>query len=350
MRLAFASLLAVASVAGAPVAAIADTIRLTDGKKIEGIVVVDETITGVVYKIHGSSQEEPADKVAEVVYETRPVGWDAAMAAFGRGDYARAAADFAQRLNARETWVKVYAAFHLAEAKRFLGDLAGASEVYRKFMADHASSRFYPKAKLGLGLVQIEQRDFAGAQKTFEELANEAKAKKLDKVAEQANFQLAATLEAQGNLKDALERYQKLATAAAQRGGVSLANVAVFRLQAQTDPSKVDAALSGLQGLIDGQNAARPDVALDFDLLAAAHTALGDIHDVKGDHQKALLAYLRVVVDPDLAKVTAERPHALWGAARSFEKTKGQDWRERAESLRRELRDSFPNSIWAKKG
>jgi hypothetical protein len=348
MRLFFVATLAFA-LAAAP-AVFADQIRCKSNRTIDDIEVVEETATGVSYKIHGSLQQEPAENVVEVVYEKKPIGWEEAERAFKRGDYARCTKDFEQRLNDRQPWVRQYSTFYLAESRRLTGDLAGAAEMYQKFVAEFGNHRFYPKAKLGIGLVKLEQRDFLGAQKVFEDLAAEAKSKKLQDVQDQANFQLAATLEAQGKAKEALDRYQRIATAAAQRGVTGLAHVAVLRLQAQTEPSKADAAISGLYALIEGQDQKRPDQALDFDLLAASYTALGDIYfDAKGDAQKALLCYLRVVVDPELSKVSGERPHALWGAARAFEKAKSQDWKERAESLRRELRDQYPNSIWAKK-
>ncbi len=346
----FAPLLAAALLAGAAaLPARADTIKLRT-RAIDDVEVVEETATAVRYRIRGSLQEEPAENVVEVIYTRRPIGYDEAMAAFKRGEYARASEALKKLAEMRDAWVRQYAIFHLAEARRHLGDLAGAAEWYRKLLADFPNARFAPWARLGLGIVRLEQKDFAGAQKAFEDLVSEAKSKRYgDSIAEQASVRLAATLEAQGKLREALDRYDRLAAAARQRGQASLAEVAAFRLRAQLEPARADFCLAGLEGLVEAQLSKGAEGPVDSELLAAAYTSMGDICDAKGDAQKALLFYLRVVVDPDLSKVASERPHALWGAARAFEKAKTENWKERAEQLRRELRDQFPNSIWAKK-
>src|SRR6185295_7685393 len=161
--------------------------------------------------------------------------------------------------------------------------------------------------------------------------------------------------EAQGKLKDAIDRYDRVSAAGAAKGSPSsaatLALVASMRLRAQT--GQPDAALTGLKGFLDGQDAAqraaKADWSPNYEALAAAWNAFGDAYAAKGDHQSALLSYLRVVTDSELAGVSGERARALYAAAQSFEKAKTQDWKERAEQLKHELKEMYPTSPWAQK-
>lgn len=333
--------------------ATADQIVLKGGRSIDDVDVVEETYEAVSYKIHGSSQAEPASNVLDVVYARRPIGFDDAKQAYRQGRWSKCFENAKDLLKAREAWVRQYATFYAAEARRNLGDGPGAEELYEQLVAEFPKTRFYAQARIGQGLVRLDRRDFAGAQKAFEQLASEARAKKLDdEVVDDAEFRLAATLEAQGKLEEALKRYDALVARTGTKGGRTggRAMTAALRLRAVTDPSKAGMVLAGLQSALDGWYALRPDAQGErTEELASIWNAFGDVHAAKGDHQAALLAYLRVVTNPDLGNVASERAKALYGAAQSFEKAKTEDWKNRAEQLRRELRETYPNSPWAKK-
>jgi tetratricopeptide (TPR) repeat protein len=347
-------LLSAAALAALP-AALADEIKLKTGRSISDVEVVNESYESITYKIQGSVQEEPAGNVVEVTYARQPIGFAEAQKAFERGEYARVIPDLERLRTVREQWAKQYVEFWLAEAKRATGDGAGATEEYGRLLKDFPKTRFYLKAKIGLGSLKLAAKDYAGAQKIFEDLVAEAKAKKLgDDAADEASFRLAQVLEMQGKAREAADRYDRVAQAADARGGShagALAKIAAARLKAAADASKADAALSTIENLLDGLDPSRlkPGAQPDWEALAAAWNAIGEVHEKKGDYQKALLAYLRVALDPDLSKVASERPRALYGAIVAFQKTKGQDWQQRAESLKRELQEQYPNSPWAKR-
>jgi hypothetical protein len=352
MRIVLPSLLAALAL-GTP--ALADEIRLRDGHVISDVDVTDETYEKVSYKIHGSPQEEPSSNVGEVVYARTPLGYAEAKKAFERGDYARCLGDWDGLRRAKEPWARQYAAFYFAECKRMGGDGAGATGAYEQLLKDFPKTRFYPQARLGIGLVKLDAKDYAGAQKAFEDVVQEAKAKNLgDEVAGEATFKLAATLELQGKLREAADRYSRLASEADAKGGGHagrMAKIAASRLQAQQDASKADSALSTLQDFVasQGPDRLKPNQQPDFEALAAAWNAIGEADAAKGEYAKATLDFLRAALDPDLAKIASERPHALYGAALAFEKAKTQDWKERADQLRAELKQTYPQSPWARK-
>lgn len=347
MRIVLASLLVLLATS-----ALADEIKLRGGRSIPDVEVTDETYEKVSYKIHSSPQEEPSSNVVEVVYTRMPIGFAEAKKAFERGEYSRVAGDWDALRKAKEQWARQYAAFYFAECKRYMNDTAGAAAAYEALLKEFPKSRFYPQAKLGLGNIRLDQKDYSGAQRIFEELSAEAKSKKLgDEVASEASFKLAATLEAQGNSKDAIDRYERVASTGTGGHAANMARIAASRLKAQQDASKADLAVATLRDIIESQDPERLKASQqpDFEALAAAWNAIGEAHAAKGEHAKAVLDFCRVALTPDLSKVASERPHALYGAAVAFEKARGQDWKERSDQMKRELKDQYPTSVWAKK-
>ncbi len=357
-RFAAAVSIAVVAALAAPAAARADDIIFSGGRDpIKNVEIVSESYEKVVYKIQGSNQEEPTGNIAEVIRANKDTRYRGAEDKFRRGDLNGAIGDFrividAPRPRPEHEWQKHYALFFLGEAYRMTGDSGKAIDAYERLLKDNEKSRFYGPAKLGLGLCKLARGDRAGARALFSELEGEAKSKKLGERWEFAALLAnAEVLEAEGKIKDALERYRKVANSAITSGGKAgnagtRAAIHVQRLMAKDEPGKADAAAGSIQKQIEDEyKKPSPDV----EVAAAAYNALGDVYTAKDDHKRALLAYLRVAVDEDLKKSGEERPKALYCAAAAFEKAKVEDWKNRSDMLKAELRAVYPGSAWAAK-
>lgn len=339
-----------ALLAAAP--ALADEIRFTDGRpSLPDIEVVSETYEAVTYKIKGSMQTEPSVGVAEIVHDNASPRYSGAERKLQKGDWKGAIDDFQavtrERLRDEQAWMKHYALFKVAEAYRLAGDAAAAVEAYQATLADNPKSRFYAPVKLGLGASKLAGGDMPGARAAFSELEGEAKAKKLgDRWADAASLALAEVLELDGKTQEALDRFRRCA-AAAKGSAAARASCNVQRLSAKTEPARADAAAGAVQSIVQGE--LKKKDGPDLEVLAAAYNALGDIYAAKDDWKTALLSYLRVALDDDLKRLANERPKALYCAAQAFEKAKTEDWKNRAEMLKNELRNSYPGSPWARK-
>lgn len=354
------SLASAAAIAAGASSARADEILFPEGRApLKNVEIVSESYEKVVYRISGSQQEEPTANIAEIVRTNKTTRYTGAEQKLKRGELKGAIDDFGKSItdaegspNPQHKWMKHYSLFYLAECYRQTGDAAKALETYDRLLKDNDKTRFYAPAKLGMGLCKLASGDRAGARAIFSELEGEAKSKKLGEKWEfGALLANAEVLEAEGKIKDALERYRKVANAAQVAGGKggnagTRAAIHVQRLMAKDDPSKADAAAGAIQKQIEDEYK-KP--APDVDVAAAAYNALGDVYAAKDDFGKALLAYLRVALDDELRKSADERPKALYCAAMALEKVKKEGWQDRAKLLRGELKEGYPGSPWAKK-
>jgi tetratricopeptide (TPR) repeat protein len=338
--------------------ATADEIRFSDGRTpLTNVEVVSESYDEIAYKVGGATQKEPAARIAEIIHDKKIQRYIAAEAQLKKGEYKAAYDNFSEvakgRLRDEEAWMKHYSLFFMAEALRLMGDNRGAVDAYQAVLADNAKSRFYAQVKLGVGEAKLATGDKAGARAAFQELESDAKAKSLGaRWASEASFAIAELSEVDGNLKDALARYEKVradATSSGDRSSAAVrAGIHASRLRALVDPSKADAAATELERTLAEQWKAL-DRPADNEVIAAASNALGDVYSKKGDAKKALLNYLRVATSDELKSLPGEGAKALYGAALAFEAAKSEDWKNRSEMMKAELRSRFPTSPWAKK-
>ncbi len=366
LRFTLAALPAVLALAGL---ARADEIRYVDGRKPPGEVqIVSESYEEIVFKIGGSSQKEQASLISEVIHTNKSARYIAAESKFKKGDlkqsqagrergaleeFQQIIADKDKNKGADVQWMVHYALFYVAECHRLLGDNPAAIQAYQDVLANDAKSLFFPRVKIGIGAAKLAMNDKAGARQAFQELETEAKAKKLGtRWSAEASFALAEVLEADGSLKEALERFEKVKAellSAGDRSSASVrAGINANRLRALIDPSKTSSAAQELERALQEQwkNLDKP---AENEVIAAASNALGDVYMKTGDAKRALINYLRVATDEELKRLPGEGAKALWGAAQAFEAAKGDDWKTRADAMRRELVNRFPSSPWAKK-
>jgi len=362
LRFSLASLALALSLAGQ---ALADEVRFNDGRPaFTNVEILSETYEEVAFKVGGATQKESTSKIAEVVHSDKTGRFGSGEAKFKKGEIRttssreKGALDeflsvLQEKLRDEQAWKKHYALFYIAECHRAVGDNAAALQAYQEVLADNPKSRFYAAVKLGIGEAKLAMNDKAGARAAFQELESDAKSKKLGArwLAEAASA-LAEIFEADGNLKEAADRFEKVRAEAAASGDKTSAGaragIHASRLRALLDPSKSDGVITEIERALQEQwkNLDKP---AENELIAAASNALGDVYAKKGDAKKALLNYLRVATDDELLAVSGEGAKALYGAAQAFEAAKGEDWKNRSDAMKRQLISRFPSSPWAKK-
>ncbi|GIW72894.1 MAG: hypothetical protein KatS3mg102_2436 [Planctomycetota bacterium] len=330
------------ALAGAPGAsARADQIVLRDGRTLNNVEVVRETIEAVTYRISGVEQTEPAANIREVVHSDEPLGYREAMRHLEAGRFVEAATAFERAAGGGGGgWVKQYALFHAAEAWRQAGRNQEAAERYQQLLREVPDTRFLPAARLGLGLCQLQAGNFEAARQAFAELAAAAQARGFGAQWKHlAELHIAESYEREGQLGQALERYRRIAReAVTDPEAQALARLGAIRCGG----GELQDRLAELKELID---AARTPERVR----AQAYLLQGQLQAHKGAHEEALLSFLRVAYDPPFRAFATLRAEALFRAAEAFERARTAEWQARAEALRRELRETFPGSEWARR-
>jgi tetratricopeptide (TPR) repeat protein len=319
--------------------AMGDEIVLRDGRRITGVEISAETYAKVTYQIAGAPQEERASNVLEIVHESKPLPYRQGEEAMQGGRFAEAAERFTVAASsARDAWVKQYGLFFAGEAYRQANRFPAAAQAYNQLLSDVPDTRFLPQARLGLAQCKLEAGSFDQARSLFAQLQQEAQQKDLG-----SQWGLAAELgtarawELQGDKAKAAGLYRSIARKAVTERGIAAA-ATLGELRTSTDGRR---ALNGLESLIDASET--PD-----DVRAEAYVEQGRRQAAAGEHKKALLSFLRVCYDPTFRGFAAARAEALFRGAEAFEKAQTEEAQVRASALRRELKESFPDSSWAR--
>ncbi|MFC1708149.1 tol-pal system YbgF family protein, partial [Planctomycetota bacterium] len=315
-----------------------DKIRMVDGRVTENVEVLEETYETVTYKIGGVKQEESAADVLEVIHEDPPIAYRSAQSAEDKGEYIRAAGEYENAAKGRGgLWIGQYGYFRAGECYRKAGDPKSAAEAYKNLLKAHPKTIHYGPAKLGLGRTLAALGSYDEARSAFSELEKEAKAKDLgEQYVFAARLELARTFEIQERKPEAAKIYRKLALEAKRKHP----EVGFAARLGELRTTGGRRAAEELAKLID--NTSTPS-----SVRAGAYVLIGRLQQEAGNHKQALLSFLRVCFDPPLAGFPEERAEGLYRAAEALEKVKTQDWRERAEALRSELRSRYPNTKWA---
>jgi hypothetical protein len=226
-----------------------------------------------------------------------------------------------------------YELFREAEALRLAGEPGKALAAYDELLRTDPGTRFRAQAVIGRARCLAAAGERAAARKALRDLEDEIAAKRADaRCADEASELLADLFEADGEVAPALERWRRLAAAAADPVAAARAKIEVERLTVAAEPSKCGAAVARLQALIAAEYA-RPG-PLRSPVVAAAYLAEGDVEARRLEWKPALLAYLRVAVEPEFAAVaSAERARAIAGAIRALEASRPPGWEGRVRVL-----------------
>lgn len=96
--------------------------------------------------------------------------------------------------------------FNKAETYNAKGDFASAYDLYDEIAIYHANNVFGEKSKLELGLIELKNKRYDKAQKSFQDLI----AKKTDDIGAKAQYYLGLSLQEQNKINDAITAYVRV--------------------------------------------------------------------------------------------------------------------------------------------
>ncbi len=170
--------------------ALADTIRLADGKTIQNVQVVSEGLKEVTYKEGKGDKTVPSDTVVGVDYDKKPkpieeaegylVQEDPQSALEAFDGYVEAA--IAKPVPALFRWAPPHAAWRALELRETLVDLGGVESAAKRLIQNYPESRFAPRAYLAKASAEFQLGQAAQAQETLGELSALVTAQALPRV------------------------------------------------------------------------------------------------------------------------------------------------------------------------
>lgn len=338
----------------------ADTITLLDGKTLENVTIVNETLKEVSFKQDGKSKVTPSDGVAAIDYKKKPKLVDQADQMARDGDIGGAMDTldlyvkglFEGNVKEPLAWAPAYAMQRLVELCASVGDGEGVIEAADLLITKAPDSRHVTKALLAKATAQSD------ARKSKEALATIADLRKL--IDTQALGQL-WRLEA-----DLAEALADPALAGSKRRArvVEIAGLAGKDYPTVANRARVAEGESYIEGENKDFTKAKAifqaiveDPKADNPTLAGAFTGLGDcLFSQAIDLQKAnkdggatfsaaVEAYMRVVVlYPEQVRYRAK---SMFLAGRAFEFLGDDVSKARARQLYRSVMRDFRESPWA---
>lgn len=357
--------LLVVTLAGAATPVLADVIHLTDGKSLEDVTVVDDTIKEVSYRDAGSSSTKTvsSDKVLRIEFEKVPrliseaEGMVTDGAFFDAIDRMQLFVDgklSGENRGDRQKWAVPLALYRIIELQLSLGELDDAVKACDKLIENAPESRFLPYAYLA----KAEAQRYLGKESAALATLDEFRAK-IDELGLSELWRLEAELA--GVLTDPKLTGTKKRDRLIEIGSTAGSQYPVVRNRARVAEGE-----SYIEGEKKDFAAARAvfekitsDPKADDATLAGAYTGLGDcLFQSAVDEMKqggasenlaaAVKAYMRVVVS--YKDQTRYVPKAMFFAARVFdfmESTDEVDYKARARKLYTAVLRDFPNSPWA---
>ncbi len=347
----------------------ADTIRRTDGKVLEDVTIVEESLKEVSYRDNNQTRIVPSDEVLEIEYRRRPRLVDEAQSALAENQLADAEALFDDYVDGhlggneetRYKWAPAYAAWRVVDLRMMMGNLPGVVAGADRFLTSFPASRFVPHAYMTKANAQAWQGKAAEAKKTLEAFTKVVADQQLSKRWQlESRLALVSTDPELGaaTRRDRLDKIQEEAgttyPTVRNRALVAEGESYLEEILNVQDPEKRKQAVEKARVIFE-------EILADFkgeaETLAGAFTGLGEciFHEaVAKDSNPELLGearhnFLRVrILYPEQSRYV---PKALFFAGRSFQllgrKTNDADALERGEQMYREVINTFPDSPWA---
>ena len=342
-------------------AVLADTIVRADGKVLEDVTIVAETLTQVEYKKGSNTQFVKSEDVLSVSFERSPRLVDEALGLLAEGDVISAleglddyVAGQIERPNERRyKWAPAFAAWKVVELRMQVADVLGARGAATRLIKNFPDSRYLPMAYLARAEAELMAQKESDAKKTLENFSSLIRSKNLSKRWD-LECRLALIQADSGRSGDA--KRTDLAGIAREAGSefpgvTSRAQVVegetwLAEAEASRDPNAArdlrSKARRAFEAIVDDPNASDAT-------LAGALAGMGDCLFYEGAEkndtetlQAAVKNYLRVVTIYE--EQTRYVPKSLFFAMRSFDLM--QD-RRRKSDMKRELKTLFPGSHWA---
>ena len=157
----------------------ADTIVRTDGKKVENVQIVSETMQEVVYKKGRNEMTLAADRVLYVTYEKKPRLVDEAEGFVADDDLLSAIDAFDEYVEGqierpnpgRYKWAPAYAAWRSVELRQSVADLEGARDAAVRLIENFKESRYVPAAYLARAGAETDAGRASDALQTLDRLS-----------------------------------------------------------------------------------------------------------------------------------------------------------------------------------
>jgi TolA-binding protein len=332
---------ALAQEEAAPAGAGKDIVLLKSGQQKLNVNVTDEAYDTV--KINGEAT--PAADIESIKHGDTPPKYMQADSNFRQFQLENAIKNFdeAKKAQARP-WLKHYCDYYIGRCYQLLAEGASGPEAVKSatqsinqftaLIRDNPKGFWIPSAMFYMGQCYYNLDDFKNALTVYQQV-------------ERANMGPMWTLKAQlweGKImaKDktqadaAVAALTKVADAAKEKYADIYNDAEIALAEAYISGQKYKEAEDLLKKLLESSD--------KDEVRAAVHNTLGDSYWAQNKVKEARLEFLRTNVLYFKAK--AEDARALFRAAECFEALKDK---ERADKLREELKQTYPDSIWARK-
>ncbi len=338
--------------------AAADKIVKTDGKTIDEITIVEETLAQVIYKRGNSQQSVPSGDVLSVHFDKKPRLVDEADQALVDGDPVGALFDFNQYVDGqikkpteRKKWAPGYSAYRAIQIAQLLDDLGAVIKNSDRMITNFTDSRYLPMAYLAKASAQFRSGKPGAAQGIYKNLEALVESKSLSKRwALEAQLGLILT-DSTTKGSDKRDKLAQLASDAAQfptvKNRARLAEGETYVAEAEgASEGKAMPLLAEAEkifrGILTGHKA-------DDETLAGAYAGLGDALIQQGIRKKdndlirkGLMSYLRVIVNyKDHSQYVSK---SMFWSMRAF---KFLEDNERYREMKFKLKQRYPDSNWA---
>jgi len=303
--------------------------------KVERVKIGRETYRTVRYKVGtgvGTWQEEPTEKVIEIIHGDSPNSYMQAESALKDGNWSDAISGFRNCIkNERKEWVQIYSQFFLAEALRMWGQsdpskLTDAVKEFEVFLSKNSDHRFVPDAHYGKAMAASGAGLGGKAKASFDELAGGKYGSNWEVRGQYGSIQLAGSSASESQISSLISKARRLG----MNDIVAAARLSLAK--ALLDNKKYREAMKMYKDIVSDPEGVGKGV------LASAHNGLGDCYSnlasSQDDTKRALFEYLKVVVL--YASAHKEYVDALKKSISMLEKVGGDEYKKRAEELKKE--------------
>jgi tetratricopeptide (TPR) repeat protein len=338
----------------------ADVIHKTDGKTIEDVDILEETLQQIVFKKGKNESSVPSAEVLSVKFSQMPKMIDEAEAMlveediFGALDNLDAYVDDQiEKRNERRKWAPAFAAWRAVELRIELADYEGIIEAANRLINHFPNSRYLPPAYLAMANAQVQSRKRTQAGQTLTALANLISSKSLSRrwdlecrLAQVQNDASKSGDKKREEILDVITAANAYPTVK-NRASVAMGETYIEEAQGAIANTPKGAELREqareiFQGIVD-------EFKADDETLAGAYSGLGDClyyggaSDLDQDKLKeAVKHYLRVITV--YRSQSRYVPRALFHAMRCFDLLEDP---QRRNDMKRTLLTLYPDSSWA---
>jgi len=330
----------------------ADTIELTEGKKMVRVKVQKEGLLKVEYKKPGLPlQYIDSDRVKLIEYDSTGNDYKAAVDAFDNGGFSEAAELFtvvADNSDSRPVF-RAHCLYRSAECHQKAGDWQSGIGRFTEFANEFNEHRLYPHALENRAICFMNNQELDKAQSAFTLFESKVKEKGLPEYwTHEAAFWMAFMSERSSSSK-ALKSYRDLYEATKETHP-TVANKARLRIGRVYMASKnYDEALALFTEIIDNRD---PNNASEREVVSWAYLSRGNCimnmpkkGDGKEEFKNALFDMLHAVYH--YQDVGATQAESMFWAGKCFQHIGGKDSGKQWQALFHRIQREWAGTSWA---